>query len=74
MAKEIKENLNNLKEYLKKLEYLTSSIALIQWDSMVNMPSKAIRYRSEILGYLSEKKYKMSTSKKLNSILTFLAI
>lgn len=71
MAKEIKENLNNLKEYLKKLEYLTSSIALIQWDSMVNMPSKAIRYRSEILGYLSEKKYKMSTSKKIKQYIDF---
>ncbi|AGK95211.1 carboxypeptidase M32 [Clostridium pasteurianum] len=71
MAREFQEKLDGLKEYLKKLEYLTSSIALIQWDSIVNMPSKAVEYRSEILGYLSGESYKISTSKKIKQYIDF---
>lgn len=65
MEKEYENKINELKEYLKNLEYLNSSIALIQWDSLVNMPSKAVQYRSEMLGYLSGESYKLSTSNKI---------
>lgn len=71
MSEEFQEKLSSLKEYLKRLEYLTSAIALIQWDNMVNMPSKAIEYRSEILGYLSGESYKMSTSDKIKEYIDF---
>lgn len=71
MVKESQEKLSDLKEYLKKLEYLKSSIALIQWDSVVNMPPKAINYRSEILGYLSGESYNISTSSKIKEYIEF---
>ena len=63
--------LNELKDYLKDLEYLNSSIAVLQWDSMVNMPSKAISFRSEVLGYLSEQSYKLTTSDKIKRFVDF---
>ncbi|WP_010241360.1 carboxypeptidase M32 [Clostridium arbusti] len=71
MVKEFQEKLIELKEYLKKLEYLKSAMALIQWDSVVNMPAKAIHYRSEILGYLSGESYNISTSNKIKEYVDF---
>ncbi len=61
--------LDELKDYLKKLEYINSTIALLDWDVMVNMPEKAEKYRSEMLGYLSGEYYKMTTSEKLKQLI-----
>lgn len=71
MEKDIEKKLNNLRDYLKKIEYINSSIALIQWDSMVNMPKKAVEYRSEMLGYLSGESYKLSTSEEIKGYIEY---
>lgn len=71
VKKEVREELISLSKYLKKIEYLNSSIAVLQWDSIINMPSKSVQYRSEMLGYLSERKYKMITSKKIKRYIDF---
>lgn len=60
-----------LKKYLKDLESINSSIALIQWDTMVNMPKKAVEYRSDMIAYLSEQSYKLSTSDKVKEFVEY---
>lgn len=57
--------IEELKEYLRKAEYLNSSISLLHWDSLVNMPKGAIGYRSEMIGYLTGESYKLTTSEQM---------
>lgn len=57
------------KEYLKKIEYLGSTISLLHWDSMVNMPKEAMEYRSEMIGYLAGESYKLTTSEKMKELI-----
>lgn len=71
MEKEYENKLHEVNNYLKDLEYLNSAVALIQWDSLVNMPSKAVQYRSEMLGYLSGESYKLSTSSKIKEFVEY---
>ena len=71
MEKSFEQKFNDLKNYLKNLEYINSSIALLQWDTMVNMPKDAIKYRSEMLGYLSGESYKLSTSEKIKEFIQY---
>lgn len=61
--------LAELKEYLKKIEYLNSTISLLHWDSMVNMPKEAMEYRSEMIGYLAGESYKLTTSEKMEALI-----
>lgn len=61
--------LTELKEYLKKIEYLNSTISLLHWDSMVNMPKEAMEYRSEMIGYLAGESYKLTTSEKMKAFI-----
>ncbi len=63
--------IEELKEYLRKVEYLGSSISLLQWDSIVNMPKEAIEYRSEMIGYLTGESYKLTTSEKMKEFIDY---
>ena len=65
------KKIEELKAYHKKIEYLNSSIALLQWDSAVYMPKEAIEYRSEMLGYLSGESYKLTTSETMKEFLDY---
>lgn len=67
----VKEKINEFKDYLKEIEYLQSTIGILSWDSMVCMPKKGIEYRSQILGYLSAEFYKISTSEKIKEYIDF---
>lgn len=60
-----------LKEYLKKIEYLSSTIALLHWDSAIYMPKEAIEYRSEMMGYLSGESYKLTTSETMKGFIDY---
>lgn len=71
MEKETNTKIEELKEYLKKSEYLGSSISLLQWDSVVNMPKEAIEYRSEMIGYLTGESYKLTTSEKMKEFIDY---
>ncbi len=71
MDQDTKNKIQELKEYIKKTEYLASSIALIHWDSAVYMPKDAIGYRSEMLGYLSGEHYKMTTSDTMKGFIDY---
>ncbi|MDP4146475.1 MAG: carboxypeptidase M32 [Bacillota bacterium] len=63
--------LQEFKDYLRNIENLNSTIALLEWDSMVNLPSKGVPFRSEVLGYLSGESYKLTTSDKMKEFIDF---
>lgn len=71
MNKKAIVEIEELKEYLKKVEYLSSSISLLHWDSVVNMPKEAIEYRSEMIGYLTGESYKLTTSEKMKEFIDY---
>lgn len=71
MNKKTITKIEELKEYLKKVEYLGSSISLLHWDSVVNMPKEAIGYRSEMIGYLTGESYKLTTSEKMKEFIDY---
>lgn len=66
---EIKQG--EFKEYLKKLEYLNNSVAVLYWDMRVGIPKKAIAYRGEMLGYLSGEAYKLQTSDTMKEFIDY---
>lgn len=63
--------IEELKEYLRKIEYLGSSISLLHWDSLVYMPKEAIEYRSEMIGYLTGESYKLITSAEMKAFIDY---
>lgn len=71
MKEQTKNKLKELKEYIKKIEYLGNAAAIISWDSMVNMPRKAVEHRSEVQAYLSGEFYKLSTSSKVKEFIDY---
>lgn len=71
MDKEAITKIEELKEELKKIEYLSSSISLLHWDSVVYMPKEAIEYRSEMIGYLTGESYKLTTSEKMKAYIDY---
>ncbi len=73
MEKEVKQKVEEFKEYLKKLEYLNSAIGVLYWDMRVGIPKKAVPYRSEVVGYLSTEAYKLETSDKMKEYIDYLS-
>ncbi|MFD1018439.1 carboxypeptidase M32 [Thalassobacillus hwangdonensis] len=55
-------------EYLELLKEQTSyneALGLMFWDLRTKAPKKAVEYRSEVIGMLSQKSHKLSTSDKM---------
>ena len=67
----MEEKLLEFKEYLKKIEYLNSATSVLYWDMRVGIPSKAIPYRGEVLGYLAGETYKLQTSDIMKSFIEY---
>lgn len=65
MENKIDEQLTELKEHLKNIEYMNSALNLLYWDMKVGIPKKGIAYRGDVLGYLSDEAYKLKTSDKI---------
>lgn len=65
------KKLKEFKEYLTNLEYLESTIAVLGWDTMVNLPRDGVAYRSEMLGYLSGEVYKLITSDEAKEFIEY---
>ena len=63
--------LSEFKEYVTKIEYLNSAMAVLSWDAMVNTPSKGKAYRGEILGFLSGEYYKLITDDKVKVFIDY---
>lgn len=65
MSEEFLHKLNSFKTYMKDIEYLSSAVSTLYWDSRVSMPKKGAPYRGEILGFLSAELYKRQTSQTM---------
>ncbi|WP_040215298.1 carboxypeptidase M32 [Clostridium polynesiense] len=70
---QVKEKLQEMKEYMRKIEHLTGAIGLIQWDMRVGAPRKAIPDRGEMLAYLAGEHYKLQTSDKMKDFIEALS-
>ncbi len=71
MSDERSERLSKFKSYMMDIEYLSSAISTLYWDSRVSMPKKGAPYRAEMLGYLSAEMYKRQTSPEINDYINF---
>lgn len=64
--------LMEFKELVKKIEYLKYTLnSLVYWDKITNMPEKGLKYRSQVMAYLSGELYKLFSDKKLRSCVTY---
>jgi carboxypeptidase Taq len=67
----VQERIGELKDYVKKIEYLSSAMAVLYWDMRVGIPKKGVSQRSEVLGYLSTEAYKLQTSDKMREYIEY---
>ncbi|MDT8719053.1 carboxypeptidase M32 [Clostridium sp. 19966] len=68
---ELQAKIEEFKNYLKSMEDLRGSIALLDWDARVNMPKKGIEGRSDAIAYLSGEYFKMETSDKMREFVEY---
>ena len=60
--KEVKDQVQEMRKYIRKIEHLGAASALIDWDLRTGAPKKAFEDRGELLSYLSGEIYKLQTS------------
>jgi len=54
---------------MQEINHITCIEEELMWDTRVNLPPKGAEYRSELMGYLSNQKYKLKTSPKMADLL-----
>ena len=64
--------LSFLKEHLKTMNYLGSTLSIVSWDMEVMAPIHAIDYRSEVMGYLSTQYHQLATDSRIGEALAVL--
>jgi len=69
--KKLEEKLKDLKNYISRIDYMYSALAVFSWDDMVNAPHKAVEYRSSVSGYLAGELYKLKTSEEVKKFIDF---
>lgn len=74
MNESIEEKIKELKNYISKIDYMNSALAVFSWDDMVNAPRKAVEYRSRVAAYLSGELYKLKTSQKVKEFIDFFEV
>ncbi|WP_291652339.1 carboxypeptidase M32 [Clostridium sp.] len=70
---QLKEKIEELKNYLSEYEKLVQAMSLVYWDMRTNMPTKAGESRSKVLEYLSGESFKMVTSSKVEDFINDLS-
>lgn len=70
---QLKEKIEELKNYLSEYEKLVQAMGLVYWDMRTNMPTKAGESRSKVLEYLSGESFKMVTSSKVEDFINDLS-
>lgn len=71
MKDDTKLKLEELREYIKNIEYLKSAVSVLYWDMRVGIPKKGISKRGEVIGYLSDELYKLMTADKISEFLKY---
>lgn len=68
----IKEKEKEFLTYIKDMKAYDEALALIQWDLRTKIPPKGADQRSEVIGFLSQKRYTMSISDKMKEFIDIL--
>lgn len=67
------ETLQQLKEYLNKMNQLSHATTLLYWDMRTNMPKMGFEGHVNALTYFSTEQFVMGTSEELSNMLDILA-
>lgn len=67
----LNERIEEFKNYLRKIEYLSNALALAEWDMRVYMPKKGIEARSDMFAYISGEVYKLQTSDTMKEYIEY---
>lgn len=66
------KKLDKIKEHVKKIEYLRyTNRNLLYWDTITNMPSKGIEFRSEVMAFLAGEIYKLSEDREFVELVNY---
>lgn len=71
MDQNFEDKLKKFREYLTKIEYMSSATGVLYWDMRTGIPKKGIPYRGEVLGYLSGETYKLQTSDTMREFIEY---
>lgn len=71
MMKDYEKTFEEFKNYLKKIEYLNSTEAVLYWDMRTVIPKQGVPYRGEVMSYIGEQKYKLLTSDIMKSYIEY---
>ncbi len=72
MSNLVQEKIDAYKKLLQKIIAYEEAINLMDWDLKTVAPKHSIEARSETIGVLSSEVFKISTSKEMEELLTFL--
>lgn len=61
----IEKNLSELRNHIRKINYIIQAEGLINWDMQTGIPEKAIPGRVEVIGYLYRQLLNMLTDRKV---------
>lgn len=71
MVEDIQEEFKKVKEYITKIEELSSLSKLAFWDMKIAMPKKALNQKANTLGFLSGEIYKLSTGEEVRKCIEY---
>lgn len=74
MREEVQKKLEEFKDYIRKIEHLSSAASVLYWDMRVNMPKKGAAQRGDALGLLYGEIYKLQTSEEMKSFIDYFSI
>ena len=63
------EAIKGFRDLMQEINHLTCIEEEMMWDTRVNLPPKGAEYRSELMGYLSNQKYRLKTSPRMEELL-----
>lgn len=69
--KDYEKTFEEFKNYLKKIEYLNSTEAVLYWDMRTTIPKQGVPYRGEVLSYIGEQKYNLLTSDVMKNYIEY---
>lgn len=71
MENERINKLNELREYITKIEELDRVAALIYWDMKICMPKKALEQRANTLSYITGESFRLTTGDKVKEFINY---
>lgn len=57
------------REKMREINHLTCLIEELMWDTRVNLPPNGAKYRSELMGYVTNQRYHLKTSDEMGELI-----